>query len=293
MPTALDHLKALRKEVTATVRPLGYRVASGGQWRRGDDESGWTFLTWRGDRRNTKAEAGVSLWAAVWPAGTREHLSRLRGHHVDAAAAADAPLIGTARDVVGDAAAGNFDVRADEDPATLADLGARAVDVARRLAAWAETMVDPRVSAPSMREDMAVASLLVCDPESAEIDLLLDQLTAGFQRAPRPFALRPFIEEWRAGRGLAPVPLPQWFRPMASRPPHPAVRSPRDEFLAGIGTAVDFQYADGTTRKPCAEDLPDEQTLVRWREERRASPVPDGVLSTLPEWLPYADWLDR
>jgi len=152
-------------------------------------------------------------------------------------------------------------------------------------------MLDARVSAPSMRDNLAVAALLARHPDWPGLDPTLDRLTAEFQRDPGPIELHPVIRRWRRERGLPDVPLPTWVR-YASRPyGNRAHNSPRAELLAGIGTGVEFRFADGTTRLPRAEDLPDANLIRRWREDSRQAHLPAGVLQELPEWLPYAEWL--
>jgi hypothetical protein len=137
-----------------------------------------------------------------------------------------------------------------------------------------------------------VAALLAGHPDWPELDPALDRLTAAFQRDPRPIELHPVLQRWRRERGLPEVPLPPWSR-YASRPAgNGTLDSPRAELRAGLGTAVEFRFADGSTRLPRAEDLPDADQIRRWREEARRAPLTEGVLHELPEWLPYAGWLE-
>ncbi len=155
---------------------------------------------------------------------------------------------------------------------------------------WASTMLDARVSAPSMPDNFAVAALLARYPDSPGLDPTLDRLTAAYQRDPRPIELQPVIRRWRRERGLPEVPLPAWSR-YASRPyGNRAHDSPRSELLAGIGGKVESRFADGTTLLPRAEDLPDADQIRRWREQSRHAPLPEGVLHELPG--AYAGWLD-
>ncbi len=52
------------------------------------------------------------------------------------------------------------------------------------MVAWAGTTLDARVSAPSMRDNLAVAALLARHPDWPGLDPTLDRLTAAFQRDP-------------------------------------------------------------------------------------------------------------
>lgn len=291
MPVAQDHLAEIRKALLPVLRRRGFRVRSKREWVRGDDASGWVVISWWGDKWNTKQTAEATLMAAVWPPGTREHRCELYGVDVEAWAG-DGP-VGPVGPSDVEAGANTFVVRATMPPGELDVVVSRAQAYAEQLVDWADTMLDPRESAPLMRDDHAVAALLVEHPDDPVIDDLLDRLTASFQRDPRPISLGAIITRWRAERGLPEAPMPPWSR-YASRRTHDDGRipSPRDALLAGIGTAVEFSYADGSSRRPEPDDLPDAAALARWREEVRDSPLPDGVLPTLPEWLPYASWLE-
>lgn len=292
MPLAQDHLATIRKAIGTVLRRHGFRVESKRAWVRGDDDAGWVAVAWRGDKWNTQQMAAASLDCSVWPPGTREHYSEVVGTDVPAFAAHSTPVAGDGKEIAGDPEADTFAVTAGMSDADLAASVARAEAYAEELADWADRMLDARVSAPLMRERHAVAALMARHPDSAELDPTLDRLTARFQRDPRPIELAPVIQRWRRERGLAEVPLPPWSR-YASRPnANGRYRSPRDELLAGIGGAVEFRHADGTVRAPRPEDLPDEGLVARWREESRLAPVTDGVLTHLPEWLPYAAWLE-
>lgn len=290
MPLAQDHLAAMRKAIGAVLRRHGFRVRSKREWTRGDDDSGWVVVAWRGDKWNTKQTAEAWLDVSVWPPGTREHHSRLLGTDVAAYAAHNSPVVGPGQEVVDRLGDGTFAVKAGASAEDLAALVARAETYADALAVWAVRMLDAEASAPLMDDRWAVAALLARHPDSPDLDPRLDLLTAEFQRDPRPIALQPIIRGWRRERGLPDVPLPDWSR--HSRPHGAVWRSPRDELLAGVGTGVQFLHADGTVRPPRLEDLPDAGLLDRWRDERDAAPLPDGVLTYLPAWLPYAAWLD-
>jgi hypothetical protein len=293
LPVAQDHLATIRKGMGAVLRRHGFRVDSKRSWRRGDDEDGYVVVAWLGDRWNTKEAAEASVHAAVWPPGTREHLTRLWGSEVEPFVAVNAPVFGAGDAVVGDPSADTFAVTATTAEGEVAELVTRAQAYAETLVAWAELMLDARASAPSMHDQHAVAALMARHPDWPGLDTVLDRLTAAFQRDPRPIELHPVIREWRRERGLPDVPLPAWSR-YASRPyGNRPCDSPRAELLAGLGTGVEFRHADGTVRLPQPEDLPDAVRIARWREEARRSPLPDGVLHELPEWLPYAAWLDE
>ena len=291
--TAQDQLAAIRTAVGAVLRRQGMRTRSKGTWCRGDDADGWVLVTLRGDKWNTKADAEGSLFVAVWPPGTREHRSELAGVEVEPFVAVNAPLFAAAGTIVGDSSAGDYPVAADMTTVALTEQVSRAEGFAAAALAWADEMLDARVSAPSMRDSDALAALLARHPDWPGIDGTLDRLTAAFQRDARPIELHPVIVRWRRERGLVEVPLPAWSR-YASRRVYDSgtVDSPRAELLAGIGTEVEFRFADGTTRLPRAEDLPDAGQIERWREASRVAPLPAGVLHKLPEWLPYASWLD-
>lgn len=286
MPVAQDHLAAIRTALLPVLRRRGFRVRSKREWVRGDDAGGWVVLTWWGDKWNTKQAAEASLTAAVWPPGTREHRSELLGVDVEAWAG-DGPVSD-----VGPGENDTYAVRAATTPQEVEALVSRALAHAERLVDWADTMLDPRVSAPLMRDDLAVASLLATHPDDPSIDDLIDRSTAAFQRDPRPIALGGVLRRWRSERGLPEVPLPEWSRYASRRYGSGSLPSPRDELLAGIGGGVEFLHADGTARRPTPEELPDVATIARWREEARLSPLPEGVLTALPEWLPYASWLE-
>jgi len=288
---AQDHLATLRKAIGAALRPRGFRVGSKRTWIRGDDESGWVAVAWQGDRWNSKQTAEASLLASVWPAGTREHESEVRGTDMPAHPWGGSPVEATSERVAGDGATGQFVVSAGMTPEEVDLLVQRAHSYATALAGWADRMLDARTSAPLMDDRFAVSALLARHPDSSDLDPALDRLTADFQRDPRPIELAAIIRRWRAERGLPEVPLPPWSR-YASRPyAGGRMRSPRDELLAGIGGGVEFRHADGTVRPPRPEDLPDADDLARWREESLLVPLPDGVLTHLPAWLPYAEWL--
>ncbi|PKH42731.1 hypothetical protein SAMN05192575_103162 [Nocardioides alpinus] len=292
MTLAQDHLATIRKAIGGVLRPRGFRVASKRTWILGDDGSGWVVVAWQGDKWNTQQVAEASLEAAVWPAGTREHQSEVRGTDLPAHPWGGAPVEATGERVAGDRAADRFTVSADMSPEELAAESARARSYATALTEWADRMLDARSSAPLMRGGNAVAALMARHPSSPDLDPALDRLTARFQRDPRPIELAAIIRRWRAERGLPEVPLPPWSR-YASRPYAVGrLPSPREELLAGIGGGVEFHHADGTVRPPRPEDLPDVADLARWREESRRAPLPDGVLTHLPEWLPYVDWLE-
>ena len=292
MPLAQDHLATIRKAIGADLRRRGFRVKSPRTWILGDDGSGWVVVALVGDKWNTKQVAEASLGASVWPPGTREHQSELYATEVAPHAWGGSPVMATGQRVGEEPGAGTFAVTAAMATDAVAALVARAEAHAGALAEWGVRMLDARASAPLMREDDAVAALLTRHPDSPDVDPTLDRLTARFQRDPRPIELHGIIRRWRRERGLPEVPLPAWSR-YASRP-HAGGRlgSPRDELLAGIGTGVEFRFADGTVRSPRPEDLPDAAVLTRWREESRRAPAPDGVLAELPEWLPYAGWLE-
>jgi hypothetical protein len=292
VPLAQDHLAAIRKAIGAELRPRGFRVRSQRTWVLGGDEAGWVVVAVMGDKWNTKQAAEASLVASVWPPGTREHHSELAGTEVTVHAWGGSPVMATGQRVGNDPGAGTFAVTAAMPADELAPLLARAQAHAATLAEWGERMLDARASAPAMRDDDAVAALLARHPGSPDLDPTLDRLTARFQRDPRPIELHGIIRRWRGERGLPAVPLPAWSR-FASRPyAGGRLGSPRDELLAGIGTGVEFRFPDGTVRPPRPEDLPDAAVLARWREESRRAPAPDGVLHQLPEWLPYAGWLE-
>ena len=292
VPVAQDHLATIRKAVGVVLRRRGFRADAPRLWRRGDDGEGWLVADWQGDKWNTKTAAEASLSVAVWPPGTREHLSELCGRAVEPFVAANAPVLGTGRKVTGDPTADTYPVAADMTHDELAEQVRRAEAFAEVMVAWAGTMLDARVSAPSMRDGNAVAALLAAHPDWQGLDPTLDRLTAAFQRDPRPIELHPVIQRWRRERDLPEVPLPAWSRYASGPNGNGTLDSPRAELLAGIGTAVEFRFADGSTRLPRAEDLPDAALIRRWREESRRTPLPAGVLHELPEWLPYAGWLD-
>ena len=294
MTLAQDHLATLRKAIGGVLRTQGFRVRSKREWIRGDDDGGWVLITWWGDKWNTKASAEALLTATVWPAGTREHVSEVFGSRIEVTGG-DGPVFSADRDAAGTDLVGvdTFRVTATMSPEAVAALAVDAKAYAASLATWAESMLDARVSASRMRHDYAVAALLAQAPDDPRLDETLDRLTARFQRDPRPIWLGRVIVRWRRERGLVEAPLPPWSR-YASRRTYDIARvpSPRDAVLAGLGTKVPFDFADGTTRLPEPEDLPDVAVLARWREEVRRSPLPDGVLLELPEWLPYVTWLD-
>ena len=292
MSLAQDHLATIRKAVGTVLRRRGFRTVSKRNWARGGDVEGWVVVGWQGDKWNTKAQAEASLSVAVWPPGTREHLEELRGTEVEPFMAANAPVLGTARQVTRDPAADTYTVVADMSDNELAVQVERAKAFAEAMVAWAETMLDARVSATLMRDNYAVAALLARDPDWPGLDSTLDRLTAAFQRDPRPIELHPVLQRWRRERGLPEVPLPDWSRYASRSNGTRPLDSPRAELIAGIGTAVEFRFADGTNRLPRAEDVPDAELIDRWRQERRRAPLPAGVLHELPEWLPYAEWLD-
>ena len=182
MPVAQDHLATIRKAVGAVLRRHGFRTDSKRTWRRGDDVEGWVVVAWQGDRWNTKAEAEASLNVAVWPPGTREHYGELWGSEVDPFVAVNAPVLGTGGNVAGDPSADTYAVVADLADDELAEQVRRAEAFAEAMVAWAGTMLDARVSAPSMRDSDAVAALLARHPDWPELDTTLDRLTAAFQR---------------------------------------------------------------------------------------------------------------
>lgn len=291
MLVAQDHLATIRKAVGAVLRRHGFRVRSKREWVRGDDKTGWVVVAWWGDKWNTKKAAEATLTATVWPAGTREHRSEVFATEIEAWAG-DGPVLSAGPPAANLAGPDTFAAKNTTSVEEVATLASAASAYAEELVQWADSMLDAHTSAPYMRDDVAVAALLVQHPGHPVIDSTLDRLTADFQRDPRPMQLASVIQRWRRQRGLAEVPMPAWSR-YASRP-HPSGKlpSPRDELLAGLGTGVDFQLADGASRAPRPEDLPDVATIARWREERRLAPLPDGVLSVLPEWLPYLGWLD-
>ena len=291
MTLAQDHLATLRKAVGAVLRPRGFRVDSKRTWVRGDDDSGWVVVAWQGDKWNTTQVAEAALLASVWPAGTREHQSDVRGTVIAAHPWGGSPVEATAERVAGGGASDTFRVRAAVSPDELASLVARAQSYATALTDWAERMLDARVSAHLMDDRFAVAALMARHPSSPDLDPTLDRLTASFQRDPRPIGLAHVIARWRGERGLPEAPLPPWSRYSKPSPGGPR-SSPRDELLAGSGAGVEFHHADGTSRPPRPEDLPDAAQLARWREESRLAPLHDGVLTQLPAWLPYAAWLE-
>jgi hypothetical protein len=293
VPVAQDHVATIRKAAGAALRRRGFRTHDTRNWRRGDDVEGFVSVAWQGDKWNTKAQAEASLNVAVWPAGTREHVSELRGLEVEPFVAANAPLLGTGPNVTGDPSAGTYSVVADMDDDEIDEQVRRAESCVEAMAEWATPMLDARVSAPFMRDDNAVAALLARHPDWPDLDPTLDRLTAAFQRLPGPIELHPVIVRWRRERGLPEVPLPVWWRYASHLRGAGRYDSPRAELLAGIGVAVDFRFADGTRRPPRPEDLPDAEQIERWREESRRAPLPEGVLQELPEWLPYARWLEE
>ena len=156
----------------------GFRTVSKRNWARGGDVEGWVVVGWQGDKWNTKAQAEASLSVAVWPPGTREHLEELRGTEVEPFMAANAPVLGTARQVTRDPAADTYTVVADMSDNELAVQVERAKAFAEAMVAWAETMLDARVSATLMRDNYAVAALLARDPDWPGLDSTLDRLTA-------------------------------------------------------------------------------------------------------------------
>ena len=191
VPVAQDHLATIRKAVGAVLHRHGFRTDSPRLWRRGDDVEGWLVVAWQGDKWNTKTAAEASLSVAVWPPGTREHLGELRGREVEPFVAANAPVLGTGRKVTGDPTADTYPVAADMADDELAEQVRRAEAFAEVMVAWAVTMLDARVSAPSMRDGNAVAALLAGHPDWPGLDPTLDRLTAAFQRDPRPIELHP------------------------------------------------------------------------------------------------------
>ncbi len=292
MPVAQDHLATIRKAVAVVLRRHGLRAESKRSWCRGDDAEGWVVISWDGGKWNTKAEAEASLTAAVWPPGTREHRSELCGRDVVPFVGGDVPLLGNGEKVAGDPFACTYDVVAVMSADEVAVQVRRAEAFGEAMVAWADAVLDARVSAPLMSDGDAVAALLAQHPDWPGIDPFLDRLTAGFQRDPRPIGLGRVIDRWRRERGLPQVPLPAWSRYASGPCGSGVLGSPRAELLAGLGTAVEFQFADGTARLPTADDLPDADQIRRWRKESRRAPLPDGVLRELPEWLPYAGWLE-
>ena len=62
----------------------------------------------------------------------------------------------------------------------LAEQVRRAEEFAAALLAWADEMLDLRVSASSMHDSDAIAALLARHPDWPGVDEILDRLTAAF-----------------------------------------------------------------------------------------------------------------
>lgn len=301
---ALAHLDTIvREHVAPAVRAAGGKGGARGPWRFGDATDGWVVLAVQRNRWNTAAEAGLWINEAVWPPGTFEWL-RGQAHESQRGslrpfAAGDAPLNSRPAEVLGpdvDPNAHSVELREDATPEEVAAAGQRLAAYATAALSWSRAMRDPERFAERALETgeltYAVVSLRAACPRSPLLAPALDARTAAFQRDPRPVELGPTLRSWRAEAGLVDVELPAFWHTLMRRGPYRQYSSPRAMLDAGIGSGAEIHFADGTYRLPVRSDVPGEDTVRRWAEDRRANPVGEGVVEDPPEWLVWETWLD-
>lgn len=279
-----------RERLHPVFRDRGYSAQGRRTWWLGGPDAGWVVAELVGDRHNRADVGSWHVQIAVWPPGTWEFFSRDWTDDPPTVPLSGGPPPVTAGSLQpGTPGPGpDLALHTGMDPAEVHRAADALVSYLATALPWAETMRRADSSAHLIHQPLRTVAL-----RAARSPLLLEsleELTAGFQRDPRPVTLGPTLATWRAEAGLPAVPLPQWWQVHMLPATAQRDQSPLDLFAQGIGTTPRM-LADGTQEPMRADLLPGSRQLEVWRGEARRRPVGDGVLLDPPPWLVWQGYL--